>query len=388
MIKVLHLISGGDTGGAKTHIFTLMKGLSEKVDAKIICFIKDTFYDEARELGFNIEVFEQRKRSDLSVVTRLSDEVKKGKYDIVHAHGARANFIAMFLKNKISVPMVTTIHSDYKLDFKDNFYKNLIYTSLNKMALKKFDHYICVSDNFKDMLVNRGFDEKKIHVLYNGIDTSESIDIIPKETFLEKHKILYNGEFIVGIAARLDRVKDHETFIRAAKKVLDENTDVIFLIAGDGDERVHLEDTVRDLKIEDKVYFLNFVKDKYSFFNAIDVNVLTSLSESFPYVILEAALIGVSTISTRVGGIPEIVKDDETGYLFDVGDSTSLSKYILDLYSDREKLEALGNNVREDVKKHYSHEAMGEKQFEIYQEILQGGNKWKSLTKMEDFLVL
>lgn len=378
MIKVLHLISGGDTGGAKTHIFTLMKGLEGKVDAKIICFIKDTFYDEAKELGYNIEVFEQRKRSDLSVVTRLSDEIKKAGYDIVHAHGARANFIAMFLKNKISVPMVTTIHSDYMLDFKDSFYKNLIYTGLNKMALKKFDHYICVSDNFKDMLIDRGFNPKKIHVLYNGINTDENIDILPKDAFLEKHKIIYNGEFIVGIAARLDKVKDHETFIRAAKKVLDKNTDIYFLIAGSGDERTRLEDLAKDFKISDKVYFLNFVKDKYSFFNAIDVNVLTSISESFPYVILEAALVGVPTIATRVGGIPQIVKDDETGYLFDVGDDEALSKHILDLYSDKEKLKMLGSNMKENVKENYSHEAMGRTQYEIYKEILLGGNKWKS----------
>ncbi|MGI5948686.1 glycosyltransferase family 4 protein [Peptoniphilus sp.] len=375
MIKVLHLISGGDTGGAKTHIFTLMKGLEGKVDAKIICFIKDTFYDEAKELGYNIEVFEQRKRSDLSVVTRLSDEIKKAGYDIVHAHGARANFIAMFLKNKISVPMVTTIHSDYMLDFKDSFYKNLIYTGLNKMALKKFDHYICVSDNFKDMLIDRGFNPKKIHVLYNGINTDENIDILPKDAFLEKHKIIYNGEFIVGIAARLDKVKDHETFIRAAKKVLDKNTDIYFLIAGSGDERTRLEDLAKDFKISDKVYFLNFVKDKYSFFNAIDVNVLTSISESFPYVILEAALVGVPTIATRVGGIPQIVKDDETGYLFDVGDDEALSKHILDLYSDKEKLKMLGSNMKENVKENYSHEAMGRTQYEIYKEILLGGNK-------------
>jgi len=205
MIKVLHLISGGDTGGAKTHIFTLMKGLSGRVDTKIICFIKDTFYAEAREEGIDIEVYPQEKRSDLSVVSKLSDEINNGNYDLVHAHGARANFIAMFLKKKINVPMVTTIHSDYMLDFKDSFYKNLIYTTLNKRALKKFDHYICVSDNFKKMLVDRGFDRDKIHVLYNGIETDEEIDYIPKEVFLEKYKINYNGELLVGIAARLDK---------------------------------------------------------------------------------------------------------------------------------------------------------------------------------------
>lgn len=373
MTKVLHLISGGDTGGAKTHIFTLMKGLSGKVDTKIICFIKDTFYDEAKERGIDIELYPQEKRWDLSVVSKLSDEIKNGKYDLVHAHGARANFICMFLKKKINVPMVTTVHSDYMLDFKDSFYKNLIYTTLNKMSLKKFDHYICVSDNFKKMLVDRGFDKNKIHVLYNGIDIDEKTLYIPKTAFLEKYKINYNGEFLVGIAARLDKVKDHETFIKACKETLEINPDIIFLIAGDGDEQKKLEEMAKSFCIEKNIYFLGFVRDKYSFFNAIDINVLTSISESFPYVILEAARLSVPTVSTKTGGIPEIIKDDYTGYLFPIGNYKSLSRYILDLYDKRDKLKELGDNIKREVVEKYSHLSMGERQKEIYDEILMGG---------------
>lgn len=374
MTKVLHLISGGDTGGAKTHIFTLMKGLSGKVETKIICFIKDTFYDEAKKRGIDIEVYPQEKRSDLSVVSRLSDEINNGKYDLVHAHGARANFICMFLKKKIQVPMVTTIHSDYMLDFKDSFYKNLIYTTLNKLALKKFDHYICVSDNFKKMLEDRGFDKDKIHVLYNGIDTDEKIEYIPKTVFLERHKVINNGEFLVGIAARLDKVKDHETFIKACKETLEVNPDIIFLIAGEGDEKKKLQDMAKAFEIDKNIYFLGFVKDKYSFFNAIDVNVLTSISESFPYVILEAAMLNVPTISTKTGGIPEIIKEDQTGYLFQIGNFKSLARYILDLYDNREKLKNLGENIKREVIEKYSHKSMGDRQKEIYDEILKGEN--------------
>lgn len=374
MIKVLHLISGGDNGGAKTHIFNLMKGLEGKVDAKIICFTKTEFYDEAVERGIDIEVFYQEKRSDLSVVSKIRDLIINENYDLVHAHGARANFICMFLKNKIDIPMLTTIHSDYKLDFKDSFYKNLIFTSLNKLALKKFDYYICVSDTFKRMLIKRGFKRRNIYVLYNGIDTEEKIDYLPKASFFEKYKINYNGELVVGIVARLDKVKDHETFVRACKETLSKNTDIIFLIAGGGPEKTRIEELLKEYEIEDKVHLLGFVKDKYSLFNAMDVNVLTSISESFPYVILEAALLKVPTLATRVGGIPKIVLDEKTGFLFEVGDSKKLSESILKIYNDRKLLEELGENINSFVKSEYSHKAMGEKQFEIYKDILKKTN--------------
>ena len=119
---------------------------------------------------------------------------------------------------------------------------------------------------------------------------------------------------------------------------------------------------------------LGFVKDKYSLFNAMDVNVLTSISESFPYVILEAALLKVPTLATRVGGIPKIVLDEKTGFLFEVGDSKKLSESILKIYNDRKLLEELGENINSFVKSDYSHNAMGEKQFEIYKDILKKTN--------------
>ena len=106
----------------------------------------------------------------------------------------------------------------------------------------------------------------------------------------------------------------------------------------------------------------------------MDVNVLTSISESFPYVILEAALLKVPTLATRVGGIPKIVIDEKTGFLFEVGDSKKLSESILKIYNDRKLLEELGENINSFVKSDYSHNAMGEKQFEIYKDILKKTN--------------
>ena len=188
------------------------------IDAKIICFIKDTFYYDLLREGINIEVFPQKSRMDLSVIKRLEEEIARENYDIIHCHGARANFIAMFLKKRIKKPMITTIHSDYRLDFNDNIYKKIIFTPLNAIALRKFDYYIAISDEFKDMLVDRGFKEDKIFVVYNGIDLEEEVEYVSKEEFLNRYNIDGEDKLIVGIIARLDLVKDHETFIKGAKK--------------------------------------------------------------------------------------------------------------------------------------------------------------------------
>ncbi len=164
--------------------------------------------------------------------------------------------------------MLTTIHSDYKLDFKDNFYKRIVYTAINSIALKRFDYYIAISNTFKEMMEDRGGFKggDKIFTVYNGIDLESEMEYVSKEKFLERYNISADGKLIVGIIARLDAVKDHETFIRAAYKVLQYRKDVVFLIAGKGNEEERLKSLVEELEIEDHIYFLGFVKDPYSFF--------------------------------------------------------------------------------------------------------------------------
>lgn len=331
--------------------------------------MKDTFYHEAIELGINIEVYEQKSRNDMSVVNRLAEEIEAEGYDIVHCHGARANFIAMFLKRKIKKPMLTTIHSDYKLDFSDSSYKKLLYTPLNILALRAFDYYIAISDSFKEMLLERGFDEEKIFVSYNGIDM-EKTNSLTREEFLAKYNIENRYSLIVGIVARLHQIKNHETFILAANKVIDKKKDSLFLIAGEGNEEENLRELVKNLGLEDNIKFLGHINDTSSFYNAIDINTLTSLSESFPYVILEGAARKKPIISTDVGGVNRLIKNDYNGYIVDIKNVSALSRKILELADDREKLTRLGENLYEDVKNNYSSDAMAERHLEIYNEVL------------------
>lgn len=368
-MKVLHLISGGDTGGAKTHIINLLCGLKDKVEVKLVCFIDGPFAEDLKKHGIDVEVIEQRSRFDFSVVNKLKDLIESENYEIVHSHGARANLISYFLKKKVKAKFITTVHSDYLLDFKDNFYKNIVFTNLNKFALKRFDNYIAVSDSFKDMLVSRGFDKEKIFTIYNGIFLEDRA-IKDKESYLKEKNIAYKDKFIVGILARLDKVKDHETFLRAAREVLDKDKSVIFLIAGDGQDKEHLLSLSKELALEDNVYFLGNEEHPYDFLNAIDINVLCSLSESFPYVIMEGGSLKKATVASKVGGIPKIILDGETGNLFEKQDYKALAAHILDLKNNDDERKKLGENLYSRIIDNFTHIKMAEKHVDIYRKIV------------------
>ncbi|RKD25320.1 Glycosyltransferase involved in cell wall bisynthesis [Caminicella sporogenes DSM 14501] len=371
-MKVLHLISGGDTGGAKTHVINLLKELQKHIDIELICFLEGDFSKEARKQGINIKVYEQKSRLDFSAVKKLINTINSEKFDIIHSHGARANFISLLIKLFLRKTVITTIHSDYRLDdFIGSHLKNVIFRNINAFSLRFMDYYIGVSDNFKEMLISRGFSQNKVFSVYNGIDFNKEINYVSRDEFFKNHGIKNTGnEIWIGIMGRLDPVKGQNIFLEGASKAYKKNKNLRFLLAGDGEERENLKKYARELGIEKATYFLGFINNPFDFFNAIDINTITSYSESFPYVILEGAKLKKPTISSDVGGIKDIIFHGKTGYLFKKGDSQELSNLMLKLASEKEDWSRLGNNLYEYVKNNFSTEIMAKRHIEIYKSII------------------
>lgn len=376
-MKIIHFISGGDTGGAKTHVLTLLDNLRKNnIDVELLCIMEGIFTQEAQEMGIPVKVIPQQKRYDMTVLGKIRDYINESGCDLVHCHGARANYIAMFIRGKISVPMITTLHSDYKLDFKGNLRKNLIYTPINAVALRGFDHILTVTQSFKDMLISRGFDKNKLHVIYNGYDfNKEKVrKSTSKEDFYSRYVIKYDRrKMYVGIAARFQAVKGLDVFLEGARLVTRANKNIEFIIVGDGDLESEYKNYVFQNGLDDKVHFAGYIKVESlmnDFYSSIDVNCLTSYSESFPYALLEGASFKCPTVATAVGGIVEMIKDKETGILVPSGDSRAFADAILELYENPEKRKALGEAFYEDARVRFSVENMAKTHIEIYRNII------------------
>ena len=143
-MKVIHLISGGDTGGAKTHVHSLLCGLSEHIQADMVCFTDGPFVEEARELGIHTEVISCR--NPLQELKAFKKKVLDGGYDIIHCHGARGNLMGALLGRATGLPVVTTVHSDYRLDYMGRPFSRLTYGTINTIALRCIPYHIGVSD--------------------------------------------------------------------------------------------------------------------------------------------------------------------------------------------------------------------------------------------------
>lgn len=368
-MKVLHLIGGGDEGGAKVHVLSLVKELSKNIDVRILCFRQGNFLDEAINAGIDVQVV--RTGNVFKDIKKVIDIIKLGNYEIIHSHGAKANMISVITKFFIRLPRLVTVHSDYQLDYLQSFKKRITFGVINAIALRFMDFYVAVSNSFKNMLIDRHFNRYKIFTLYNGVDFNRNFPLVSKDNFATKYNIdIKADDIIVGLLARLHPVKDISTFIYAAKEVLKKYKSTKFIIAGEGDERKRLEKLISILGLESNVFLIGHINDPYEFMSIIDINVLTSISESFPYSILEGTIFKKATISSNVGGITDLIDHGENGFLINPGEYEKLSEYIIKLIGEPELMIKIGEKIFEKSKCIFSLENMSKTQIDIYKAII------------------
>jgi glycosyltransferase involved in cell wall biosynthesis len=154
--------------------------------------------------------------------------------------------------------------------------------------------------------------------------------------------------------ARLHSQKTLDVLLRAAKIVLEKREGTIFVIVGEGPERERLEQLSKELGIEEQVKFTGVRRDVPEVLKAFDIAVLSSEWEVFPMFLLEAMASKLPVVSTRVGSLEEVVEENLTGFLVDRGDFRGLADKILELASDRENAQRMGERGRQRVMEHFS----------------------------------
>lgn len=372
-MKILQLISGGEKGGSKTHVLSLVRELQKQQQVTLACLMEGELYRQALKMGLDARTLLQKKRYHLSPVWEIGRLLKQEGYQLLHCHGPRANFYGAIAKKFYKIPTVTTIHSDYQQDFRHSLYKQRVYATFNMLALNTFDGYFAVSDSFREMLISRGFPGEKITVIYNGLDFDAQPKTEAREEFLKKLGLsIPNQATLVGILARLHPLKGHEIFLAGARRILASAPETQFIIGGDGEEKEKLIALRDKLGLKDRVHFAGQISDTPSFFQAIDINTLTSHTESFPYVLLEGALLKKPAVSSAVGGISRLVKDGETGFLFPAGDEAEFASRTLKLLSDENLRKTLGEKLFWHARANFSLTRLAEIHLQSYEQYGRG----------------
>ena len=342
--RVLHVIGGGDTGGAMAYLLPLLTALrTEECDANLLCLGSGGLAVEAAGRGLPCEVLPMSGPWDVRVLPGLRRYLAAGGWEVVHTHGMRANLpVRTILRAMRRRPaLFTTIHSDLALDY-SHAIKSWGYVALDRFSAGTVDGFFCVSADLAGGLAARGVPKSQIRVVYPGIE--------PADPGIQGAGPRPDAE-VVGTVARLVGVKDIGLLLEAARLLRARRPNSRVVVVGDGPERPALERLAAEAGLSGMVEFRGEVRPAWSALREFQIFALTSVSEGVPLSVLEAMSMGLPVVATAVGGIPEIIDDGVNGYLVPrVEDrnatAAALAERLEALLADPEARERMGAAAR------------------------------------------
>ena len=279
----------------------------------------------------------------LALASKMVEVVEYENLDLLHVHYAiphasSAYLAKQMLKSKRDLKISTTLHgTDITLVGLEPSFLPLV-----KFSIEESDGVTAVSRFLKEKTLTNYAIEKNIEVIPNFIDTEL---YKPNKDNPFREKIAPNGEKILVHTSNFRVVKRVSDTIRILEQVIKEIPAKLLLV-GDGPDRSECERLCRQLNLCDHVKFLGKQDALVDILTASDIFLIPSQSESFGLSALEAMACGVPVVSSSVGGLPELVRHNETGFIAEIGDVERMSKYVVDLLTNDRKYDLFSQNAR------------------------------------------
>ena len=337
-IRVVELLATGTNGGAQEHVFSLMSRLdTDRYDATVVSLSAGSAVRKLQRAGFPVVVIDEP--DDAIAVGALTAYLADLRPEILHTHMYRADIIgtkaALALANAghRRPYVVSTVHSSRVRSVADR-------EALRNLT-PHIDHLIAVSNAIVEKIDAERPGLAPVDLIYNGVDLDRYDHQEPCCTLRDEYG-MEAGSQIVGVVARLEPEKGHQTLIDAWPHVLRRVPDAYLLVVGEGSRRDYLEHQAAANRVAHRVVFTGRRDDVPAVTAALDVAVLPSHREAQGLSILEAMALSRPVVASDVGGIPEMIEDGVTGLLVPPHDSEALAAAIIRLLRDHPYADMLG----------------------------------------------
>ena len=337
------------------------------VEMKAVLFNDGRLADELRRLGIDVTVIDETRLDSLAIIVRLTRFLIEHRIDLVHTHRNKDTVLGTVAAKLAGVPhLVRTVHGLREPLTGWNRIKYAAYERLDTAMLRWCaDRVIAVSNRMTGALVSDGFKSSLVTTIHNGIDLGNVSSRRGQEE-MKRDLGLDVDDIVIGTAGRLSPVKGHDTFLRAARLILDQEPRARFVIAGDGPLEHALQAQSSRLGLGDACVFLGARHDVTDVMAAMDVFVLPSVNEGLPMAILEAMTLAKPIVASNVGGLPEVIRHRVSGLLVPPGDDHAFASACVELARNREWAAQLGAEARRTVESEFSHEHNGRALVDLY----------------------
>lgn len=341
MIKVLFVVASNKVNGSEKIALDIAEGIdTKKFDVYFAIPMEGDISERLENKKIKKIVYNNGRLNTISFqgAKNLLKIIKKIKFDIIHAHSSS---IPSLLGKIAGVKL--KIETRHGLFYSDAELENLSKKRFFFEYSKKFYHDIIttVSENDKKRLVKYfKYDEDKLVNIYNGIDVKKLKSYSKKKSLENKSEI-----FLIGNVGRFTYQKNQELLLNVFSKLVEKFPKLRLQVIGDGELKNNLLIQIDELELSDYVEIVPYQKNIYEYIAKLDLMVMTSRFEGIPLVALEAMAIGTPVLSSNVGGMNEIIKDNETGILVSSFDENEFVDKISDLINNPEKLEKISGNA-------------------------------------------
>jgi len=351
VIKIAHISTGLETGGAEVQLTRLLEKFDKnKFEMIVISLDKETYLADKIRNEFNIPVHSLQLKQNPLNIRKAYKILKEFNPDIIHGTmyegGVVGTVFNKFLPNK--PPVIWTVHEGLE-HYRTEIFRKQVQLRIWGLISNLPDCMMYVSHLNCEQHLNWGFKNKKALVMTNGVDTQTFKPNSSARQKIRESLGIPQDAFVIGITARFHPVKNHVGFLRAAALLNKAHPDVHFVMAGtDIDENnAALMEIVNANNLQNNVHMLGNREDIPDIVNAYDVAALTSLGEAFPLTLGEAMATAVPCVATNVGDNEFIIKD--TGRVVPVNDDQALANAWQELVelkkTDKDAFKRLGESA-------------------------------------------
>jgi len=370
-VVVAELAGSAAYGGGERYLELLFERLDRtQYRPLLICPEPGSFVGRMEARGVETHLVHLAPSFNPFALWRLTRLLVQQRVTILQTHGARSNFYGRIAGRLAGVPVIiSTVHNSLK-DYEVRPLKRWLYMYLLRLTLPLVHRIICVSDsNRRDLIEECSAVAAKTQTVYNGVDPS-AFSSQPDRQTVRKELGTTPGPVLVTIGRLADQ-KGHRYLLQALPRLLETWPQLCCLFVGEGELRDALHHMAIDLGVEQACRFVGVRADIADILAAADLFVLPSLSEGFPFVLLEALAMGCPIVASRVNGIPELIEEGKTGFLVPAREPQALALAIQKLLSDPAAASRMGAAGRTVVREQFTADRMVAKTTAIFDAAVQ-----------------
>ncbi len=357
-MKVVHIETGRHVYGGAQQVLYLVEALTRMgVDNLLVCTRNSDVARSAREQNLNIQELEMGGDLDLMFVRRLMSVLKRERPDIVHLHSRRgADVLGGIAARLCGLPTILSRRVD-------NPERGPI-----GLKYRLFDRVITISRAISLVLLDAGIPREKIVCVHSAADRR----LFRPECDRQWFDVAFGtqpGDKVIGVLAQFIERKGHRYLIEALPSIMEQHPEVRVIFFGRGPLQDSLEVLVRDRQLENTIQFAGFREDIARVLPCLSMLVHPVTAEGLGVALLQAASCGVPVVASNVGGVPEIVIDNETGLLVPPENSQALQDAIVSLLEQPKLAKKLGQAARQLVDEEFSIGKMAAGNLKVYREL-------------------